>query len=512
MLFSSTVFLLFFLPIVLLGFHLVGRAGPRAAIGWLTLASFAFYGYWRLESVVFLASSIVINFCFARLIVISAPKARIQSAALLIAVASNLGALGFYKYLFTLLTYLHSLGAGPVPAWANAALPLGISFFTFTQIGYLVDLKQGEAKPQSLLNYALFVTFFPHLIAGPIIHHREIMPQFEGLKRYVLRADDFAVGLSWFVLGLAKKTLIADHLAGIAGRVMTSGGAPGTGEAWCGALAYSLQLYFDFSGYSDMAIGLARMFSIRFPLNFNSPYKASSIIDYWQRWHMTLTRYITLYLYNPIALWITRKRAAAGKKTSSKARATAGGFIEMVALPTVITMFFAGVWHGAGWQFLIFGLLHGFYITLNHAWRIFGPKKEVGSGLRTLKHALSVIVTYLAVLVGQVFFGAPSVRGAVSILRAMVGYPVPGSPVLATTAALPLKAAVIAGLFVLVWTAPNTQQIIGRFADIERLEVPRSYRWWSWRANWNWALALATLFVLAVFWQVGEVQFLYFQF
>ncbi len=207
-------------------------------------------------------------------------------------------------------------------SFGSVLLPLGISFFTFTQIAYLIDLKEGIAEEQGLLSYLLFVTFFPHLIAGPIIHHSDMMPQFNSRPVGGLRADDMTVGLTWFCLGLAKKVLLADRCAPIADLYFGHAVQYGGGAAWIGALAYLFQLYFDFSGYSDMAVGLARMFSIDFPINFNSPYKSLGIIEFWQRWHITLSTYLNMYLYNPIALHFSRRRMDAGKKVSKKATQT----------------------------------------------------------------------------------------------------------------------------------------------------------------------------------------------
>ena len=294
-----------------------------------------------------------------------------------------------------------------------------------------------------------------------------------------------------------------------------------------GTLAYSLQLYFDFSGYSDMAVGIARMFSIRFPINFNSPYKAANIIDFWQRWHMTLTRYITLYLYNPIALWMARRRMAAGKSASGKARARLDGFAAMVLLPIMVTMTLAGIWHGAGLQFLIFGLLHGLYISINHAWRIFGPKPALSSAppwTRALGRVFCVLLTYLAVLLGQVFFRAPSSADAVQLLGALTGLHGAGSPNIPVDGHILLPSIgadgvhlqdvfiLIAVLFTVVWAMPNTQQILGKFSMLDQAALPRSLQRLAWRPNVAWGMALGLVLLLSVLWLHNEGKFLYFQF
>ena len=267
-----------------------------------------------------------------------------------IGISGNLLLLTYYKYLFPALGFFLENGLLSQSWMASVALPLGISFFTFTQIGYLIDSYDGRAKERSLLSYMVFVTFFPHLIAGPILHNREILPQISDPKTKKLTSENLAVGLSLFVIGMGKKILLADPLARLRGRPWIYYVHDlGTHGAWVAALAYSLQLYFDFSGYSDMAIGLARMFGIVFPVNFNSPYKSASIIDFWARWHMTLTRYITLYLYNPIALQVSRRRVARGLSTSRKSTRNFPrvSFPESKFCQIFFTMTVAGVWHGA---------------------------------------------------------------------------------------------------------------------------------------------------------------------
>jgi alginate O-acetyltransferase complex protein AlgI len=324
LLFNSYVFLLAFLPLTLIGFHVAARMRHRQAAAWLALASLAFYGWWNPPFLLLLLGSIAFNFGIGHLIATGTKTARVRSWLLGLGILGNIGLLVWFKYLYPLFGVLRANGVADIP-FDDVILPLGISFFTFTQIGYLIDVKQGVAKDRGLLSYVLFVTFFPHLIAGPILHNREMMPQFADRSTYRFSGENFCVGLTIFVIGLLKKCLLADPLSGA---VQAGFGAPENlafFSAWHTVICYSFQLYFDFSGYSDMAIGLARMFNVKFPLNFNSPYKATGIIDYWQRFHMTLTRYLTLYLFNPMALWITRRRAAGGKDVSRKASTSLGG-------------------------------------------------------------------------------------------------------------------------------------------------------------------------------------------
>ncbi len=510
MLFNSFAFLFAFLPLVLIGFHLLGRLGKIAAIGWLTLASLVFYAQWNRAFLLLLLGSIAFNFLCAQALVRVANRARWQRVVLWTGIAGNLGPLCYYKYWFPVLNSLGSLSY-PEHYFGSAILPLGISFFTLTQIGYLVDLQQGEADLLSLPDHLFFVSFFPHLIAGPILHHREFMPQVTERRAFTLKPEDLAVGSTWFVMGLFKKVVIADQIArGAEGLFASPGGQP-VFRVWFGILSYAVQLYFDFSGYSDMAIGLARMFSMRFPMNFNSPYKAKNIIEFWQRWHMTLTNYLMLYIYNPIALAVNRKRLAAGKAIGRKAVVTAEGFLRIICVPTLVTMLIAGVWHGAGRQFLAFGLLHGIFISVNHAWRLFSPKWNVAPGLGRIGTTMSVLVTFLAVVSAQVFFRADSVQDAFAVLRGAIGVNGIG-PVLQRGPGL--SAWVALGLLLGgIWWFPNTQEILGPYSGEEKTQ-PGIFqaRFHQWQPTWRWGLAISTAFFACFVLMKPASRFLYFQF
>ncbi len=513
MLFNSYAFVLAFLPLSLGGFFAAARlAGPVAAGCWLVGASLVFYGWWNPGLVPLLLASMAGNYIVARLIARMEAFPRWQTALLGLGIGADIAALIYYKYLASVLGYLRAHVAIDV-AFADPVLPLGISFFTFTQIGFLIDCRQGLARDRGLLHYALFVTFFPHLIAGPILHHREIMPQFADRPTYRARGENIAVGLGIFLIGLLKKCLFADALSPLAAAGFAYPADLAFFSAWETALAYSLQLYFDFSGYSDMAIGIARMFNLRFPANFNSPYKAESVIDYWQRWHMTLTRYLMLYLYNPVAIRIARRRAASGIGANRAAQATIGGFGMGVLLPTFLTMTLAGVWHGSGVTFLIFGLLHASYLSINHAWRIFRPPAwKPGRGVFSIAGRVSL--TYLCVLVGAVMFRATSVADALQILRGMAG--LHGvSPALGDARSVLAAArdcALIGTLFVIVWAAPNTQQIMRDYAPVlgraSAGPVPRL----AWRPSVGWAVAFGGAGALGLLGIGGTGEFLYFQF
>jgi len=514
MLFNSYVFLLCFLPGTLLIYQLVSRFHRKAVVVWLGIASLIFYGYWRPQFLFVLGASILFNYLISCLISRKIPNAISTHLLLWTAIAGNLGALCWFKYLFPLLNFFNNhlhLGRH----WTDVLLPLGISFFTFTQIAYLVDLQQGVATQQDFFSYLLFVTFFPHLIAGPILHHQDIMPQFQQDRDYGLHWNDLAVGFSWFAMGMFKKVIIADKLAPTADLIFSMHGQVRPVEAWVGVISYVFQLYFDFSGYCDMACGLARMFSIDFPLNFSSPYKSASIIEFWQRWHMTLSQYINSYLYSPMQFMISASRQKNGKKVSRKAQGTPEGFLHMVALPTMLTMFIAGIWHGAGLQFLIFGLLHGSYLTVNHAWRIYRSqrKTEPLQGIAShFFHVGWVALTFLCVTVSLTFFRSSGLHEGVWLLERMAfvhaahaNYLFPARP----------KVFLLIGVAAIVWFFPNTQQVLARYKPALQLAPADQERRWLpifWAPNLAWGLGLGAVILAALVNLQNPSSFLYFQF
>jgi alginate O-acetyltransferase complex protein AlgI len=550
MLFNSSVFLFAFLPLTNIGFYfLARRVGVVAAKLWLCVASFVFYGWWNPAFVLLLAGSIAFNYTISLFLKDSGDdESRSQSLLLALGVAANLSLLFYFKYLFHLFGFLHGLG------WLRAdlgsvILPLGISFFTFTQVGYLVDCRQGLVRERGLLNYILFVTFFPHLIAGPILHHREVMPQFANDATYRFKAENLATGLTLFSAGLFKKVVFADGIAPwVEAGFSHVAGTPSL-QAWSVVLGYAMQLYFDFSGYSDMAIALGIMFGVKLPLNFNSPYKSTSIIDYWQRFHMTLTRYLTLLLYNPMSLWITRRRASKGKLVGRQAANTPTGFVAMIVFPTMTTMFLAGVWHGAGLQFVIFGLLHGSYMSINHVWRIFFPtsaklKAAPASGvLRVWSAVWPVALTFLAVVVAQIFFRAASTSDAFTMLHSLLGasgsgFPLPigaqnlgevgllqqwlvhghvfalAGPEAYNGITLPLASNLLFVLLlgVIAFGAPNIYQIMGQWSPALTKVQPTQHSWLLWRPEWSWALTAGVMLFWASLRFDHPARFLYFQF
>ncbi len=403
MLFNSYIFLFVFLPVTLVGFYLIGGRGHhRVAISWLVAASLFFYGWWNPAYLGLILASMLFNYAMGVALGGRDPgKAR---GLLWFGVAANLGLIGYFKYANFFVDNINwSLGSSF--HLETVILPLAISFFTFQQIAYLVDAYKGETREYNFLHYCLFVTFFPQLIAGPIIHHKEMLPQFARDIVYKLNSTHLAVGITIFIFGLFKKVVIADGLGVYATPVFTAaenGVALSFFEAWGGVLAYTLQLYFDFSGYSDMAIGLARMFGIRLPLNFYSPYKARSIIEFWSRWHITLSRFLREYLYIPLG----------GNRKGRMRR-----YINLM-----LTMVIGGLWHGAGWTFVVWGALHGFYLIVNHAW--LSLRRMLGHDLKKTSmpgRAAAWALTLIAVMVGWAFFRAESFGGALNIVSAMGG-------------------------------------------------------------------------------------------
>lgn len=521
MLFNTYSFIFVFMPLALAGYEVASRIGQRAAVLWLGVASLAFYGWWQPPLLIILLGSVAVNYTAAALISRQIPNRLRPDLLLYGAISLNLLLLGYYKYFVPSMNFF-SAAFGLSKHWASVALPLGISFFTFTQIAFLVDLEKGRAEQRDLPSYLLFVIFFPHLIAGPILNHGEMMPQFHRPARR-LNLSDLAVGGTWFVLGLAKKALIADTFADTAFPVFAYHGSLPTETAWLGTLSYALQLYFDFSGYSDMALGLARMFSIDFPLNFNSPYKSASIIEMWQRWHMTLGRYIFTYIYVPLSRKVRQWRVSKGRPMTHQGRVMVRAFLPMVAMPMMFTMFVAGVWHGAGVQFMIFGLLNGLYLSINYAWRQILPKAarqrmKLYSVPAFARTGLSRLFTYLAFLVSLIFFRADSCAHAISVLMSMAGlYHAVPEAALSQPPYIGVRRAVlqIAAGMAIVWGLPNTQQILTRFKPSlestawNQTGVPEPL---IWSPSTGWAVGIGVLFFMALVELQQPSTFLYFQF
>jgi alginate O-acetyltransferase complex protein AlgI len=409
MLFTTGTFLFLYLPVTLAIFFATARLlGREVAAGWLALASLFFYGYWLPIYTLLLLASVIANYGFGSLI--NRSQAKIRRAWFVIALVVNLCVLAYFKYANLIVQTVNAVGGSHFPL-LPIILPLGISFFTFTQIAYLADVHAGKVEERNPIHYLLFVTYFPHLIAGPVLHHAEMMPQFAQAENYKIKLENLVVGFAFLVVGLAKKIIIADSIAPIANNAFDNRLSQmiGIGHAWIGAAAYAFQIYFDFSGYSDMAVGLSLLIGVQLPYNFNSPYKARSIIDFWRRWHMTLSRFLREYLY--IALGGNRKGAVRRH------------------LNLLITMLLGGLWHGASWTFVIWGGLHGIFLIVNHGWQHLchryrsaieafnGPVTSLG--LR----ALASCITLFCVLLAWVFFRAKSFDAAHVMLTSMFWQP-----------------------------------------------------------------------------------------
>jgi alginate O-acetyltransferase complex protein AlgI len=508
MLFNSYAFLLGFMPLTLLVFHGLRAAGfTRASIGMLALMSLFFYGWWNPVYLLLIVPLMLLNFALAVCIVPrDGRRPRMARPLLVCGIVVNLAVLGYFKYANFFVDNLNAF-TGLELVLGTVVLPIGISFFTFQKIAFLVDAYGGRVDRLDFIDYVLFVTFFPQLIAGPIVHHSEVMRQFR--NRSPVSGHTIALGVTIFTLGLGKKILLADTAAPYASPVFDAvarGARPDVLASWGAALAYTAQLYFDFSGYSDMAIGAGLLFGIRLPINFASPYKAESIIDFWHRWHLTLSRFLRDYLYVPL-----------GGNRKGPARRYAN---------LAVTMLLGGLWHGAGWTFVVWGALHGLYLVINHLWRALRPSVGGGSAAPTqLGRRVSQVVTFLAVVVAWVFFRAADLGTALRMLAGMFGSNGIEAPpsVAAEWPALriasgPVDAAVALlvalALLAIAWFAPNSQQLtryVGPDGAHPAHEPPSPLPA-KWQPSAGWAIAMGGLFATALMLMSKVSEFIYFQF
>jgi D-alanyl-lipoteichoic acid acyltransferase DltB (MBOAT superfamily) len=538
-LFNSYEFLFGFLPATLIGFFLLGRLSRGLALGWLVAASLAFYAWWRPLNVFIIAPSIAINYLLARALLVPDRGERARRTMLIAGIVFNVAFLGYFKYTNFLTGVVHDL-TGTQIFWRQVILPLGISFITFQKIAFLVDVHARRVTDVRFGQYLLFVLFFPQLIAGPIVHYRELMPQFE---RVTGRFDGthVAVGVTLLGIGLFKKVVLADGMAAHVSPLYQAAAAGGDiplMAAWMAAIGFTLQIYFDFSGYSDMALGAARCVGVRLPANFDSPLKASSIIEFWARWHMTLTRFLAAYLYNPLVLWLNRRRMARGLPAAGGRRTPYGAFLQVLAFPTLVTMAISGLWHGAGYTFVVWGLLHGVYLVANHAWRFYGPKRDKSAPAGRLASATGFLITFTAVAVAMVLFRAPTMASAAAVLKGMVGVSGVGLPAalverlgslggivpaLASGSAfmsmteLAGGAAWLTALLAIAWLCPNSLEIMGRYEPAiglndRRAAAPRFWERLQWNPSLAWAVAMGAVLVIVVFRLGPESEFLYWQF
>ena len=561
MLFNSYEFILAFLPVTVVGFLLFGMASRTWALAWLIVASVFFYAWWRPFNLLIIGPSLVVNFAFARILVGLAGREgreRLCSIVLALGVLFNVCLLGYFKYTNFGLSLANDI-AGTNFVAEKIILPLGISFIVFQKIAFLVDVAGGRVRSFTARDFLLFVMFFPQLIAGPIVHYGETMPQFHRAESQ-LDGDIFAAAITLFCFGLFKKVVLADGIAEYVSPIFAfsaSGHSPTLLQGWLAAVGFTLQIYFDFSGYSDMAYGGALFFGIRLPINFDSPLKASNIIDFWLRWHITLTRFLTAYIYNPIALMLTRRRAAKGLPMLSARNSKVGAFFSVLAWPTLATMLLSGIWHGAGYTFVLWGLLHGLYLIVNHAWRQYGPRSaQQGNSSTSVYTVAGFVLTFLAVIFAMVLFRAPDVTTAIEIIESMIGLRglslpatflelahVPGLPVMmlldGPVELKPFLMALLylAGLLAIALLMPNTLQVMSKYQPVlvlpkrppmialfvpdsqPLLQKPKPSRKFPglgsiiyWHPTLPWLMFIAALAAISMMRLSGPSEFLYWQF
>lgn len=520
MLFDSYIFIFCFLPVTLFGFYLLGKSQKYfLSLSWLVFASLFFYGWWDPKYLILLLISISVNYGLGKTLWTRASAGKNNQIPLFFGILFNLIFLGYFKYAYFFISNLNGVLLDPI-AFDPIILPLGISFFTFQKIAFLVDASRGEIKAYKFIDYCLFVTFFPQLIAGPIVQHKQFIPQLEKPNALKMNSQTFSIGLTFFFMGLLKKIGLADGIAEYANAVF-DGAATGIQlsfwEAWCGSFAYALQLYFDFSGYSDMAIGLAYLFGIKLPINFYSPYKATNIIDFWRRWHMTLSLFLRNYLYIPLG---------GNRKGSSKR------YVNLM-----ITMLLGGLWHGANWTFVVWGAMHGAYLMVNHFWRNLCENVGVFSLFKGRWFSVPArVLTLLAVVIAWVPFRADNIHVAISMFHSMLSFDYFALPNFLITklgfvqqwlsnigfinkgmfynglAKWQLGIIWIMGLLTIALALPNTTQMMARhFAPISGVEVKPSTKL-TWQPSTRWAAVTAFIILMALMLLSDESEFLYFQF
>ncbi len=473
MLFNSPIFLFIFLPAVVAGYVLLSqRSGPRVVLGWLVAASLVFYAWLSPIYLLLLSGVAILNFGLARAIAAQRRIGRTDrvSIMLTLGLAANLAMLAYFKYTDFLIDTANQVLQADL-LLQNIVLPLGLSFFTFREIAYLVDSSRGEVIEHDFLEYIFFAMFFPHLLAGPITHHSEIFSQTKGPWALAARPSNFIVGLTIFVIGLFKKVVLAELFSPY---VPAAFDAAAAGQqidfylSWQSALAFKFQLYFDFSGYSDMAVGAARLFGIQLPLNFNSPYRALNVVDFWRRWHMTLSRFLRDYIYIPLG----------GSRKG----------VPRLYLNLMITMALSGLWHGAAWHFVLWGGLQGAAMVINHGWRLlWRPINAWWS--RTIARLL----TFFALSLVLVFHRAPSTEVALRVIGGMVNLPASWHDALGLLGlALPWVGVRFEGESIsseqlallpwlvlwigFMWFVPNTQQLLARWHPAFNYGVAERHR------------------------------------
>lgn len=505
MLFNSYSFILLFLPVTWIGFHGLSYLDKKnISFIWLAVSSIIFYGYWSSSYVWLILSSIFFNYFLSGVIAkYKKQESKNNKIFLIIGIVFNLSLLGYFKYTNFFIANISAFTETNITT--NIILPIGISFFTFQQVAYLTDTYRGIVVERGFFQYCLFVSFFPQLIAGPIVHHQEMMPQFKRGKREALTYD-LAIGITIFTIGLAKKVIIADTLAQGATPVFdaaAAGTVPDFFSAWRATLCYSFQIYFDFSGYSDMAIGLARLFGIRLPMNFASPYKARSLIDFWQRWHITLSRFLRDYLYFPIG---------GGRKGRGRRY-----------LNIFVVMLLGGIWHGAGWTFALWGGIHGLLIVVNHAWRTLRKHMPLPPRATPLHLWRLRLITFFCVTLAWVPFRATAIDAVVLIYKGMFGGNGLGfAPfVLADlTSQTTLFVPLLLVCFWITWFLPNTAEFMRKYNPIipskgyptTNIENIENRSFFLWRPSIKASILVSIIFYITMMFLSQPTEFLYFQF
>jgi alginate O-acetyltransferase complex protein AlgI len=501
MTFTSYYFIFAFLPLVFLGFAGASRlGGAKLAIQFLALASLVFYGMFSVPLLGVLLASLAFNFTMGNLIAKRRETPDVARKMMIGSIIANVGMLGYLKYsnfFIDIANQVSGLGIDHL----NLPVALGVSFFTFVQIGFLLDAYNGQLIKSDFGRYIVFSAFFPCVTAGPLVLQKEMMDQLGQTSIKVLDGRRILIGVTMFAMGLFKKIILADSIAPYADTVF-NGAYAGAGldvaTAWIGSVCYMLQLYFDFSGYSDMAIGIATIFAIRLPLNFDSPFKSTNISDFWRRWHMTMTRFFTNYVYSGLAMNGMRKSAA-------RKFGAVGRFAMVAAIPSIVTFLVAGVWHGAGWNFVFYGLMHGLAIATYLAWREFSPYE--------LPNPMAWLVTMLTVICALVLFRAADMSTALSILSHMFGMGSSEGQLIVMDMARALSLIVLLGSICLM--LPNTQQILHHdwpVVDTKPETVAMDAGLVTWRPNYSAVLVSACVFTIAITSIGSTTGFLYYKF
>lgn len=513
MLFNSHLFIFIFLPLCLFFFHLLNNYKHHALkIKVLVFASLFFYAWWSPKYLILLIFSVLVNYYFGKILLDNSKN----KFKLMIGISINLIILGYYKYTNFFLENIN-LVLNRENIIETLILPLGISFFTFQQITYLVDCFLGNVKKHNLIKYFLFVTFFPQIIAGPIVHHSFMMPQFDKHGEKIFESNKFIIGLTTFVLGLFKKICLADSLAKLANPFFyfsETGTILNFFDAWTGAIIYSFQLYFDFSGYSDMALGLGLMFGIVLPINFFSPFKAKNISEFWTCWHITLSNLIKNYLYYPLSFFFTRKALQYNLGTINFS------FLSIV-IPYIVSFFFVGLWHGAGWNFIMFGIINGAYIIIFNFWKSLKNKLNILQKRNFIYDIFSQLLTFLSFVIALIFFRSSNLENSIHYLKSVFGFgkfDIVDIFQIGTFAADPYNGILWLTIsFIIIFLLPNTYESVfqncnNKFNKKNMILKRKSFIAVKWKPNFIWAMFTAVIFLVSILFLNKESEFLYFQF